>query len=287
MLLLINTNDTLKLATSSSQSVDVRVDYAILNQASVTPSGFSSQRTTITTSGQTVILGSPPANTTYNVVELSVRLSAAATRKNAVKVLLAYGATEYEVYSVTLSAGDTLSYVQGMGWDIKRITSVKRVVKAGGGPPENIPFTTVPVVIAFEEFDISVGDVIRVLLNGSWRNDSGATRTLTLMLSIGQGNLSLSGSTTIASATDAAVVLVGYIAVHSTSLARMALFGASNPASTDGASASMTARMSWNVASFDLTGRETIGLTVRSSGAGSQVFRSSGYVMEQLRQEVS
>lgn len=114
MLLLLATTDKLQLVTSAAADIDVVASI----QDKTTSSGAigsASQRTTITTATTTDIVAAPSSGIERNIVELTAR-NTHATQACDVTVLLNANSTLYEICKFTLAAGDTLEYIEGVGW---------------------------------------------------------------------------------------------------------------------------------------------------------------------------
>lgn len=114
MLLLLATTDKISLITSAAGTLDVVASI----QDKTTSSGTiasASQRTAITTATTTDVVSAPSSGIERNIVELSVRNKHASTATDATVQLNANG-TLYEIVKVTLNAGDTLEYIEGVGW---------------------------------------------------------------------------------------------------------------------------------------------------------------------------
>lgn len=114
MLLLVSTTDKIQLTTSAAATVDVVASI----QDKTTSTGnitSASQRTAITTATTTDVVAAPASGVERNIVELTVRNKHASTATD-VTVILDANATDYEICKFTLNAGDTLEYIEGVGW---------------------------------------------------------------------------------------------------------------------------------------------------------------------------
>lgn len=74
-----------------------------------------SQRTAITTATTTDVVAVPGSGVERNVVELSVRNKHASLATD-VTIQLNANATLYEIIKITLNPGETLEYIEGVGW---------------------------------------------------------------------------------------------------------------------------------------------------------------------------
>lgn len=114
MLLLLATTDKIRLVTSAAGTLDVVASI----QDKTTSSGAissASQRTAITTAATTDIVAAPSSGIERNIVEITIRNKHASTPTD-VTVLLDANGTGYEICKFTVNAGDTLEYVEGIGW---------------------------------------------------------------------------------------------------------------------------------------------------------------------------
>lgn len=128
MLLLLATTDKISLITSAAATLDVVASI----QDKTTSGGTiasASQRTAITTATTTDIVSAPSSGVERNIVELTVR-NKHATQATDVTVQLNANGTLYEIYKVALNAGETLEYVEGLGYFVIANTTAldKRLV---------------------------------------------------------------------------------------------------------------------------------------------------------------
>lgn len=115
MLLLLATTDTMSVITSAAATLDVVASI----QDKTTASGAiasASQRTAITTATTTTVVSAPASGVERNVVELTLRNKHASLATDVTVQLAATGPTLYEMFKVTLNAGDTLEYIEGIGY---------------------------------------------------------------------------------------------------------------------------------------------------------------------------
>lgn len=115
MLLLLATTDTIEIITSAAATVDVVSSV----QDKTTSSGViasASVRKAITTATTTAACVTAPASgVERNVVEMSIRNKHASLATD-VTVHLNANSTLYQIIKVTLNAGETLEYIEGVGW---------------------------------------------------------------------------------------------------------------------------------------------------------------------------
>lgn len=116
MLLLVATTDKISLITSAAITLDVVVNA----QDKTTSTGVLasvSQRTAITTATTTDILAVPGAGIERNCKLINARNKHASLAGD-VTVQINQNGTLFELAKYTLNAGDTLEYVEGIGWFI-------------------------------------------------------------------------------------------------------------------------------------------------------------------------
>lgn len=114
MLLLLATTDKISLTTSAAASVDVVASI----QDKTTSTGAiasASQRTAVTTAATTDIVAAPASGVERNIVECTAR-NKHATQPTDVTVQLNANGTLYEICKATLNPGDTLEYIEGVGY---------------------------------------------------------------------------------------------------------------------------------------------------------------------------
>jgi len=111
MISLTATTQILEVTTSAATAVDVLVSYV-----DHTTSGgvLGDQNTLITTATTTTVL-SAPASSTQRQIKMVNILNTGAT-DNTVTVKKDISATEYDIVSVSLKAGERLQYLDGFGW---------------------------------------------------------------------------------------------------------------------------------------------------------------------------
>ena len=114
MLILAATTDKLQLVTDAAVSVDVHVSYMDHASGTVTP---GKQNTAITTATTTDILAAPASSTQRNAKTINVR-NKHATSSVTCTVVFDQNGTDYELFKATVKAGETLEYVEGVGFFI-------------------------------------------------------------------------------------------------------------------------------------------------------------------------
>lgn len=108
------TTDKLQLVTSSAANVDAVTSFVDNNSGAVTP---GVQGTTIAAAATTDICAAPGASTYRAVVTVNIRNRHAATA-NTVTVQQVIGASTFELIKVTLAAGQSLQWVESVGWGV-------------------------------------------------------------------------------------------------------------------------------------------------------------------------
>lgn len=114
MLILALTTDKIQLITSAAISVDVHASYADHTTATDDVNA-NRQNTAITTAATTDIVAAPGAGVVRNVKTLHIRNKHATTSVD-VTVVYNANATLYELHKVTLRSGETLEYIEGIGF---------------------------------------------------------------------------------------------------------------------------------------------------------------------------
>ena len=105
--------DKLQVITGTTVSgMDVLANWMDYNGTTVTP---GRSLTSITTAATTDITATPGASTTRNVKSLHIR-NKDTTVSTSVLVQFNANSTVYELYKITLAAGEALEYVEGVGF---------------------------------------------------------------------------------------------------------------------------------------------------------------------------
>ena len=148
MIQLAATTDKLQLTTSAATDIDVHVsfmDASMDNPPVVQGDTSSRQNTAITTAATTDILAAPAASTLRNTKTINVRNKSSST-SNDVTVIFDQNGTDFELIKVTLLAGQTLEYVEGVGWYVVTAqTLLDRTFRVAGSDYINATtsFTTI------------------------------------------------------------------------------------------------------------------------------------------------
>lgn len=118
-MLLAATTDKIQIVTSAAVTVDVTATYMDLASGTVTP---GRQNTAISTATTTDVVAAPAASTYRTIVELFARNKHATTSVD-VTVVFDQNGTDYEMFKVTLLAGETLEYKEGVGFFVVKQTA--------------------------------------------------------------------------------------------------------------------------------------------------------------------
>lgn len=116
MILLTSTSDKLQVITGSAVTTDVHVSWIDSNAAgtTITPGRTN---TAITTAATTDVVAAPASGIARNVKKFNLR-NKHASQVNTITVQHTDGTTVVELFKAVLAAGEVLSYVEGIGWDI-------------------------------------------------------------------------------------------------------------------------------------------------------------------------
>jgi hypothetical protein len=126
-MLLLGTTDKLQLVTSAAVAIDVTAHFV---DSGAPPTPQNPQVTAIATATTTDIVGSP-ASGQRNVQSLLARNKGASS--NDLTVILNRSATGYELFKVTLQAGETLSYLDGVGFQVRDANGAVKLTQGGSG----------------------------------------------------------------------------------------------------------------------------------------------------------
>jgi hypothetical protein len=139
LILLTATTDKISVITGQAVTTDVHVSYMDASNAVppvVQGDTMGRKNTAITTATTTDISGSPASSEIRNIKTINIRNKHATTSVD-VTVQFDQNSTLYELIKATLKAGETLEYVEGVGWFIVASTVVgltnKSVAAQGAG----------------------------------------------------------------------------------------------------------------------------------------------------------
>jgi hypothetical protein len=120
MILLTATTDKVQLVSSAAATLDVHVSFMDMTTADppvVKGSTSGKQNTAITTATTTDILAAPASSTVRNMKTLNVRNKHASLACDCT-VLFNQNGTSYELAKQTVRAGETMEYIEGVGFFI-------------------------------------------------------------------------------------------------------------------------------------------------------------------------
>ena len=112
MLLLINTSSKVQVVTGSALQIDVHSDLVDVSSAGAVTE--STKNTAITTAATTDVTGSPAASTTRNVKVLNIANKDVSNQT--ITVQHTDGTTTVQLCTTTLMPGQSLVYMEGVGW---------------------------------------------------------------------------------------------------------------------------------------------------------------------------
>ena len=115
MIYLAATTDKLQIITSAAITLDVNCNYIDAATATLVVSGSGKQNTAITTATTTDILAAPGASTTRSLKQMTAR-NKHASLSGDVTVQFNQNATLFELHKLTLQAGESLEYIEGVGF---------------------------------------------------------------------------------------------------------------------------------------------------------------------------
>jgi hypothetical protein len=128
MILLSGASDGLRLVTSSTANLDVVAGFGDYASGTVTP---GRQLTTIGSAATTTIVAAPGASTQRTVRFLTIRNRHASTA-NTITLQVFDGTTAFEVYKVTLAAGEALVYDEAAGFSYINVQGLPRTAESFG-----------------------------------------------------------------------------------------------------------------------------------------------------------
>lgn len=112
MILLASSSDLVQVVTGQAGTIDVHTSWVDYLSGAVTPGRTN---TAITTATTTTVCGSPTGSTIRNLKTLHIR-NRHATSSCDITVKHTDGTTAVELHKVTLTAGQALEYIEGVGF---------------------------------------------------------------------------------------------------------------------------------------------------------------------------
>jgi hypothetical protein len=114
-MIITSTTDTLELVTSAAADIDVLACYIDADSTNGDTVGIGNDPTPITTATTTTIVAAPGSGKARKVTHLTVRNKDSSDPTD-VTVQLDVSTTNYELHKVTLAPGETLEYIEGVGF---------------------------------------------------------------------------------------------------------------------------------------------------------------------------
>src|SRR5215207_3821521 len=115
MILLASTTDKIQVITGTAiTAVVVHASYIDNASGTITP---GRENTSITTAATTDVVDPPAASTYRNVKTINIR-NTSASSSTLVTVRHTDGTTAVDLFQTTLGPAETMTYVEGMGWDV-------------------------------------------------------------------------------------------------------------------------------------------------------------------------
>lgn len=128
MIFLLLTTDKIDCVTSSAATLDVHVSAIDAAASGLTSPAAVKQNTAISSATTTDILAAPASSTTRTVKQLNVRNKDASLSCD-VTIRFNANGTAYELFKATLSPGQVLSYIEGVGFFQYSIPSIRSGLK--------------------------------------------------------------------------------------------------------------------------------------------------------------
>lgn len=129
MLLLTSTSDLLRVVTDAAVTVDVHASWVDNASGTITPGRTN---TLISTATTTTVVASPGASTQRNVQTIIIRNRHASSAVN-ITVIHSDGTNIPELFKTNLGAGETMIYLDGVGWNVYTSTGGFKTATANSG----------------------------------------------------------------------------------------------------------------------------------------------------------
>lgn len=183
MLLLTSTSDLISVVTGQAVPVDVHASWVDYASGSVAPGRTN---TAISTATTTTVVGSPAASTQRNVKTLHLRNKDASASVD-VTVRHTDGTTVVELIKITLAAGDSLEYVEGVGFF--KIPNPVNVPDTNVSNADQVIGASTTVYLTDSDLRVSAGRPLKVGTVMRWRiglnKSAAATASMTFDLRVG------------------------------------------------------------------------------------------------------
>lgn len=129
MLLLTGTSDLVRVVTDAAVTTDVHASWVDNASGTITPGRTN---TLISTATTTTIVASPGASTQRNVQTIIIRNRHASSAVN-ITVVHSDGTNIPELFKTNLGAGETMVYLDGVGWNCYTSTGGFKQATANSG----------------------------------------------------------------------------------------------------------------------------------------------------------
>jgi len=116
MLILNSTTDSLRVINNNAGSLDVVCSWMEHSNANPpVPAPADTTATAITGAATTTVVAAPASGVRRNVKTVHIRNKHASVSQD-VEVVFTRSATDYSLHKVTLNPGESLEYIEGIGW---------------------------------------------------------------------------------------------------------------------------------------------------------------------------
>lgn len=114
-MIILASTDALQVVSNAAATLDILASWVDLKADGSGDPSIGRTVTAITTATTTSIVAAPAATWVRNVKEITIR-NKHVTLATDVTVVIDISATDYELIKVNLAAGETLEYIEGIGW---------------------------------------------------------------------------------------------------------------------------------------------------------------------------
>jgi len=115
VIILANTTDKIQVVNGTTSTIDVHASWVdMASNGSGDPSPGRTN-TAITTAATTDVVAAPASSTVRNLKELQIRNKHASTATD-ITVVYNQNGTSFELFKLTLAAGEQLEYIEGIGF---------------------------------------------------------------------------------------------------------------------------------------------------------------------------
>ncbi len=114
-MILTSTTDALQVTSSVAADLDILACYIDASSSTGATSNIGRAVTAMNTATTTSVVAAPGASTARKITHLTIRNKDTADTTD-VTVLIDVSGTDYELHKVTLEPGETLEYVEGVGF---------------------------------------------------------------------------------------------------------------------------------------------------------------------------